>query len=176
MAAADMEGAAKLRGHVEVDETRIGGRQTVHHRRVFGDNKTIVMGMVERNGRLRAGPIPSVSTSVLEAHIHHNIEPGTIISTDEWSGYEHLASRGYTHGTVNHSADEYVKGIHHTNTIEGHWSLFKRAIRGTHVQISAKHLWKYAAEFAYRRNNRFSHQAMFTKLVDAFSLPRLQEN
>ena len=63
----------------------------------------------------------------------------------------------------------------HTNTIEGHWGHFKRAVRGTHVHISAKHMWKYVAEFTYRRNYRHSHQFMFDRLVAAFALPRLQD-
>jgi ISXO2-like transposase domain len=62
------------------------------------------------------------------------------------------------------------------NTVEGHRSLLKRAIKGTHVQISSKHAWKYIAEFSYRRNMRHSHWAMFNLLVQAFSLPRLQES
>ncbi len=73
---------------------------------------------------------------------------------------------------VNHDAKEYVRGIHHTNSIEGHWSLLKRAIKGTHVHISSKHAWKYIAEFSYRRNMRHSHWSMFNLLVHAFALPR----
>ena len=79
------------------------------------------------------------------------------------------------HEAVNHDAKEYVRGIHHTNSIEGHWSLLKRAIKGTHVHISSKHAWKYIAEFSYRRNMRHSHWAMFNLLVQAFALPRLIE-
>jgi transposase len=76
---------------------------------------------------------------------------------------------------VAHGADEWVKGIHHTNTIEGHWSQLKRSIRGTHIHVSPKHLWKYVSEFSYRRNFRDSHQGMFNRLVASFALPRLQE-
>lgn len=82
----------------------------------------------------------------------------------------------YTHGRVNHKAKEYVRGIHHTNTLEGHWSLLKRAIRGTHVHVSAKHLWKYVSEFSYRRNFRTSQEAMFNRLIWAISLPRLADD
>jgi transposase len=77
---------------------------------------------------------------------------------------------------VKHVTKEYVRGETHTNTIESHWSLLKRAIAGTHVHISEKHAWKYVAEFSYRRNMRHSHWAMFALLVQAFSLPRLVES
>ena len=68
---------------------------------------------------------------------------------------------------------EWRRGEHHTNSIEGHWSL--RAVCGTHVHISPKHAWKYISEFSYRHNMRHSHLAMFNVLVHAFSLPRLAD-
>jgi len=133
------------------------------------------MGFAERNGRLRAGPIADTTKARLEAHIVDNVEAGSTVSTDEYSGYSKLHETGYVHGMVDHRSKEYVNGIHHTNTLEGHWSLFKRAVRGTHVSISSKHMWKYVAEFSYRRNYRQSHRAMFGRLVSSFSLPRLAE-
>ena len=169
MAGADFKGS--LKGHVEIDETLIGGRQSRNARREEGTNKTIVMGIAERDGRIIAGPIDDASTATLQPVITDNVEPGTIVSTDEWPAYNGLASAGFRHGRVNHSVKEYVSGIHHTNTLEGHWSQLKRSIRGTHVHVSAKHLWKYVAEFSFRRNFRESHRGMFNRLVVSFSLP-----
>lgn len=177
MATAD--GSGKLSGHVEIDETVIGGKQSREDERRKGSNKTIVMGIVERDGTLRAGPIEDATMYTLETHIVHHVEPGSTISTDQHKGYLGLRHLGYEHGAVDHSIKEYVRTIrgiyHHTNALEGHWSLLKRAISGTHTSVSSKHLWKYVAEFSYRRNNRASHRAMFDRLVDAFSLPRLQD-
>ncbi len=101
------------------------------------------------------------------------------ISADEWDSYNDL-EYGYQLERVNHSKKEYCAafsfgGTNHTNTIEGHWGHFKRAVRGTHIHISAKHMWKYVAEFNYRRNYRNSHVAMFDRLVAACGLPRLQD-
>jgi transposase len=173
MASADYSGP--LSGHVEIDETRIGGKQTRYDRRRKGDNKTIVMGLVEREGKMRAGPIDDTTLANLDYIVTKNVVPGSTVSTDEWGGYNTLVERGYVHGRVNHSAEEWVRGIHHTNTIEGHWGHFKRAVSGTHVHISARHMWKYVAEFTYRRNFRHSHAAMFDRLVAACGLPRLQD-
>jgi transposase len=106
--------------------------------------------------------------------INENVEPGATISTDEsrvYSGLRH----GFQHGTVHHRSKEWVRGIHHVNGLESHWSLLKRAIRGTHIHISAKHSWKYISEFSYRRNMRHSHWAKFNLLVQAFALPRIQD-
>jgi transposase len=173
MTSADHSGP--LSGHVEIDETRVGGKQSRHDRRRKGDNKTIVMGIVERDGRMRAGPVDDLSGANLERIVSDNVEKGSAISTDEWTGYSRLGDLGFNHGRVNHSQEEWVNGIHHTNTLEGHWSQFKRSVKGTHVHISSKHAWKYVGEFTYRRNFRHSHREMFDRLVTSFSLPRLAE-
>lgn len=181
MASADYGGT--LGGHVEIDETFVGGKSKNRPRRQrtgkrgrdTSGNKTAVFGMVERGGRIVAGPVPDTSQFTLEPIILENIERGATISTDEHGGYVDLTRAGYDHGTVKHRAEEWVRGIHHVNTLEGHWGHFKRAVAGTHVSISSKHMWKYVSEFSYRRNYRKSHSEMFNRLVAAFSLPRLVE-
>jgi len=179
MATADYSGP--LSGHVEIDETHVGGKSKFKHRsQRFGKgggtkNKTIVFGMVERVGRIVAGPVPDTSQHTLEPIILENVERGATISSDDFTSYNDLRNSGFDHETINHRREEWRRGEHHTNTIEGHWGHFKRAIRGTHVSISGKHMWKYVSEFSYRRNFRHSHEAMFNRLVGAFSLPRLVE-
>jgi len=159
-------------GHVEIDETLVGGVAKGHKNR--NTNKTIVFGMLQRDGRLLAAPIPDVTIYTVEGIINENIPAGTKISTDESLAYSGL-KHAYNHGTVNHSQKEYVRGDDHVNSLESHWSLFKRAVKGTHVHISAKHSWKYVSEFSYRRNMRHSNSNMFNLLVHAFALPRLQD-
>jgi len=164
-----------LSGHVEVDETFIGGHQSRQDARGKGSNKTIVMGIKERNGRLRAGLVKNVFHKTLEPIIFKNVKIGSTLSTDEGYSIQRLGLT-YEHGRVNHSEKEYVNGKYHVNSLEGHWSLLKRSIKGTHVHVSAKHLWKYVSEFSYRHNMRKSHHAMFYRLVASFSLPRLIES
>jgi transposase len=173
MAQADDHGP--LSGHVEIDETYIGGKRSRRDRETKGDNKVIVMGMLQRDGSVRSGPIPDATQHTLEPIIYRHVQRGSTVSTDEWGGYNQLNQAPYQHGTVNHSAKEYVRGIHHVNSLEGHWARLKLSIRGTHVHVSAKHLWKYVCEFDYRRNMRHSHEEMFNRLVSSFSLPRLTE-
>jgi transposase-like protein len=176
MASADARGPIGGKGkHVEVDETLVGGKLRHHGKGKHRVNKTTVFGIIERDGRMVAGPVPDETKYTLEPIIRENVEPGTIVSSDGHYAYRDLGGE-YVHGYVDHSAKEYVRGIHHTNSIEGHWSLLKRAIKGTHVHVSTKHAWKYVAEFSYRRNMRHSHWAMFNLLVQAFSLPRLRES
>jgi len=128
------------------------------------------MGLVERGGRIVAGPIPDDTISTMEPIISQHVEIGSRIST---GSYSDLTKIGYKHETVNYSAMEYVRDDTHTNSLEGYWSLLKRSINGTHTHVSQKRLWKYVAEFSYRRNFRDSHLDMFNRLVASFSLPRV---
>jgi ISXO2 transposase-like protein/transposase-like zinc ribbon protein len=175
MASADFGGPLGGGGkHVEIDETVMGGYQSNRNRRRKGSNKSLVFGIVERDGMLRAGPIPDLSQNTLESIVREHVIEGTKISADEWDSYNDL-KYGFDLGRVNHSKKQWTWGEHHTNTIEGQWGHFKRAVLGTHVHISAKHMWKYVAEFTYRRNYRHSHMTMFDRLVAACGPPRLQD-
>lgn len=186
MASADDNGP--LTGHIEIDETFVGGKlRGKRGKGVKGGmkNKTVVFGMLQRDGSLRAGPVPDVRRETLVPIILQNVQRGSKISTDEANAYDGLKWTGpYTHFTVNHRSEEYVRKVglgpkmekYHVNSLEGFWGHFKKGVRGTNVQISAKHMWKYVAEYTYRYNTRATGpQAMFNRLVDAFALPRLTE-
>jgi transposase len=173
MGSADFGGPLGGEGkHVEIDETYFGGKQKRSEMKAKGSNKAVIFGMAERDGMLRVGPVPNNQRYTLQKAVRHNLKPGTVVTTDEWGGYTDLHLLGVKHETVKHGSKEYVRGIHHTNTIESHWGHFKRAVKGTHVSISAKHLAKYVAEFTYRRNFRNSHLNMFYRLISACGLPR----
>lgn len=175
MATADSSGKGPLSGHVEIDETFVGGKKHGKGRKAGMENKTVVFGMLERDGRVIAGPVPDRYKVTLEPIIKKNVERGSMVSTDEHGAYRDLAGIGFNHGTVNHAKEQYVDGITHTNSLEGHWGQLKRSIKGTHIHVSSKHLWKYVSEFSYRRNNRESQYAMFRKLVYSTALPRLAD-
>ena len=163
-----VDGDPPLSGHVEADETYIGGRRSGGKRGRGAPGKTIVFGMVERGGDVMTRVVPNVKRKTLERHILENIKAGSNISTDELSSYGKIARFGYDHGTVNHSADQWVDGIHHVNTAEGFWSRLKNSIKGTHIHVSAKHLPKYLGEFEYRFNMRHRPEAMFARLLLSF--------
>lgn len=102
MASADYKGP--LSGHVEVDETLVGGVAKGGAKR-SRTNKTTVFAMVERDGKMRAGPVPDASKFTLEPIIRENVLPGTVTSSDEHGAYNDLGN-GYDHGTVSHSAKD----------------------------------------------------------------------
>ena len=96
------------------------------------------------------------------------MEPGSTVSTDEWPSYKGLGKAGYDHTAVNHGREQYVAGVHHTNSLEGFWSQLKRSIRGTHVSVSAKHLPEVSGGVQFRYNLRHSPQVMFFRLLASF--------
>jgi len=137
---------------VEVDETYIGGVRKLKHGKF--DNKSVVFGMVERDGQARTFHVKSSGARVLLPVIIRDVAPNATIYSDEWNSYKSLPRYGYTHTTVNHSKLEYVRGIAHTNTIEGYWSQLKRSIDGTYHSVSPKYLQTYLNEFSFRYNLR----------------------
>jgi transposase len=164
-------GFEMLQGHVEADETYVGGYRPGKRGRGAG-GKTIVMGMQERGGRIHAETIPNVQKATLREVMLRNVEPGTTVSTDELYSYGLLTGDGYTHGRVKHSAKQYAQtgedGVkHHTNSIEGFWRLFKNSVRSTHIHVSDKYMERYLGEFMFRSNHRQMENAMFDLLIGA---------
>jgi transposase-like protein len=152
-------------GTVEVDETYIGGRAKGKRGR-GSDKKTPVVGLVEREGSVRAVVTENVKSSTVMPLIKDNVKEGSMIMTDEFVIYQSLTSSGYEHQTVNHGSKQYVEGIKHTNTIEGFWSQLKRSVNGTYHAVSPKYLQTYVDEFAYRYNQRKSESPLFFGLVE----------
>jgi len=165
---AEVDGDDGLSGHIEVDETYIGGKRSGGKRGRGAPGKTIVMGMVERNGDMITRVVPNVQRTTLERHILENVATGSRISSDELQSYAKLNRHGFQHRAVNHSAEEWARGSTHVNTAEGFWSRVKNSIRGTHVHVSAKHLPKYLGEFEFRFNMRRQPEAMFSRLLLSF--------
>ena len=159
-------GFEMMRGHVEADEAYIGGRRPIHQGR-RNTHKTVVMGIVERGGRTAAMTVPNAKTDSLRYNILWNVERGSKVSTDEWNAYNLLKRDGYDHGVVSHGKKEYVRGEHHTNSVESFWRLFKNSIRSTHIHVSPKYMDRYLKEFTFRSNHRQMQNAMFDLLIGA---------
>jgi transposase-like protein len=167
---AAVDGEEPLSGIVEVDETYVGGHRPGKPGRGAA-GKTIIVGMVERDGDVVTKVVPNVRKVTVEPLIEANVEKGSTVHTDELASYRGLTAKGYTHETVNHGAGEYVAGDSHVNTIEGYWSRLKNSIHGTHVHVSGKHLQKYAGEFEYRYNSRKQPRKMLAELLTTFPQP-----
>lgn len=172
----EVDGNPKLGGHVEIDETYVGGKPRGPMGRQIGprsrkhrpSRKQPVFGIVEREGRIMTQTVPNAHKKTLFPIIKDTVEPGSKISTDALRVYSHLSDEGYTHDSVDHQV-EYVNGDTHTNTLECFWSHFKCSVKGTHRAISRQHMNKYLGEFEYRFNRRhLSSCQMLDELLQAF--------
>lgn len=151
---------SKLGGEVEVDETFIGGKARNMHvskrkRRITGTgtkDKTAVMGILERGGKVRTTVVPNRKKRALQGEVRKHVEAGAALYSDALLSYEGLAS-DYAHQVVDH-ATQYVDGRVHTNGLENFWSLLKRGIAGTYVSVEPFHLFRYLDEQTFRYNNR----------------------
>jgi transposase-like protein len=155
----DSEGG-KLAGEVEIDETFIGGKARNMHKskreRVItgtgGTDKTVILGMVERGGKVKAMVVDSRRKKELQKQVREHVEAGTAIFSDELKSYDGLEV-DYQHAVINHAV-EYANGNIHTNTMENFWSLLKRGLHGTYISVEPFHLFRYIDEQAFRYNTR----------------------
>lgn len=161
------EDGGKLDGHIEADETFIGGKARNMHkakrdrlgisqsRSMAG--KTAVMGLLQRHGegasKVRTHVVSNRKKHQLEASITEHVEAGSHLYTDALRSYDRMAQRGYEHKVVDH-AERYVDGQIHTNGLENYWSLLKRALKGTYISVEPFHLFRYLDEQAFRYNHR----------------------
>lgn len=153
--AALKQGGGKLFGGgvVEIDETYIGGK---HVRKDGFRKKAPIMGMTERDGKIKAFAIPHRGTEVLLPTITEHVDKKARIMTDEARVYTKLPKVGFQWGSVKHGKKHWAHGDINTNSIESFWALFKRGHHGTYHSMSKKHLQKYVDEFVFRFNTRSS--------------------
>ena len=155
----------KLSGEVEADETFIGGKARNMHvaqrkRRITGTgtkDKTAVMGILERGGKVRTVVVPNRRRSALQGEIRKHVEAGAALYTDALLSYNGLEG-DYAHQVVDHAV-QYVDGRVHTNGLENFWSLLKRSISGTCISVEPFHLFRYLDEQSFRYNERKSTDA-----------------
>ena len=154
-----------LEGIVEVDETYVGGSlKNIHSKKKAAlkglDNKTMVFGAVQREGKVRVKVIPQTNLEHISKAIDEFVTPDSFMVSDEHHAYNKVGQK-FKHRKVNHRAKEYVRRediLIHTNNIEGYWNILKKQIDGIHHSVSPKHLQRYCNESAFRYNNRKTFQ------------------
>jgi len=145
---------------VEVDESFIGGKarnmhRNVHRRRIVQGgphDKTIVMGILERGGEVRAQVLPHRRKPLIQKEVRNHVAADSALMTDKLQSYDGLI-RDYCHYVIDH-AEAYVDGKVHTNGLENFWSLLKRGLKGTYISVEPFHLFRYLDEQTWRYNNR----------------------
>lgn len=155
------QGTELLDGVIECDESFVGGKNKNRHidkkvknsqGRSFKD-KTPVMGMLQRGGKLRAVVIADTSAQSIHNALFHNVKIGATIYSDEWLGYNGLKIY-YDHSIIDHNKKEFRNGDICTNAVENTWSGLKRTIIGRYHKVSKKHLQAYVDEVVFRYNHR----------------------
>jgi transposase len=158
-----------LSGDVEIDETSVRGKprykMTLSEAAVWREKQPKVLGMVERGGRVRVRVIPSRRGPALSTEVRANVNPTSIIYTDDWPAYKPLRREYLDHRVINHSAGLYVDRDIFTNTIEGFFGNLKTGMRGAYKHVSPKYLQSYLDEFAWRYNRRKRDKPMFELLL-----------
>jgi transposase len=164
---------------VEVDETYFGGAPRFRQRRQPGvkstqgrpgagdPQKTPIVGIVQRKGRVIAKATRDVKAETLMGMVTEHVLPESTIYTDEFRSYAGIEKlgQGYHHKRVHHSAKVYVMGDAHTNSVEGFWSLIKRGIGGVYHAVSQEYLQTYLDEYTYRYNRRDQGNLIFKSIL-----------
>ena len=138
---------------VEADETFIGRKPGRKKQRGFR-HKLAVMSLVERGGKVRSFHIDDVNANSLRKVLVTQVDRKSALMTDDSHLYKPVGKEFASHESVNHSEEEYVRGLAHTNTIEGYFSIFKRGMVGIYQHCSEQHLKRYLTEFDFRYSNR----------------------
>lgn len=163
-------GRDQLSGHVEVDETYVGGEEAGVHGRETR-SKSIVAVAAEMDGkgigRIRLQRVEDVSAASLVPFVEQAVAAGSVVHTDGWSGYATLGAKGYQHTVTNirrtgQLAHELLPRVHRVA------SLLKRWWLGIHQgAVRPDHLDYYLDEFTFRFNRRTSRSRgkLFYRLV-----------
>ena len=150
-----------LKGIIEMDETYIGGKPGFNElsKPGRGSDKLPVVGMIERGGNVKTQVIPekdkTLNFKTLESIVKKNIDTvKSVLITDDFKSYRPMKNLVLAHPVINHSQGYVREKVIHTNTIEGFWSLLKRAWYGSHHHYSKDNAHLYVGETAYKANNR----------------------
>jgi len=159
----ELEGG-KLKGEIELDEAYFGGRRKGKRGRGAA-GKSVVFGLLERDGRVYTKVVEHVSAEELMTHIKQRTRKGSVYYTDAFRGYRSLKRYG-KHHTVNHTkslVDKRTKN--HINGIEGFWSYAKHVLYN-YRGVSKYHFPMYLKEIEYRFNHR--HENLFKNFMKVY--------
>lgn len=155
------QGNTLLKGILEADEVWIGGRRRSSNR---FRNKTPVLGVVERKGKIRMLALDDVATARdVTEFLANNALVGSTLNTDESHLY-HRASKVYKRQMVAHGRWQFVDGDIYTNSIEGAWTILKGEIGATHRSVTKDYLQLYINEMVWKYNHR--NEVLFPLLID----------
>ena len=153
------EEISPFEGVVELDESYFGARRVRGKRGRGASGKTIVFGLLKREGNIYTEIIPDCSKATLQGIIRGHIELDSVINTDGWRGYDGLVDLGFNkHLRVNHGNNEFACGDRHINGIESFWGYAKKRLikfNGIDKKMFYLHLKETEYRFNHRHNNLY---------------------
>ena len=169
-----------LQGVIEADESYIGGSLVNKHEklklerryyRAGKEHKTPVLGMLERKGKIIVKVLDKAWGKEIKPIMKKLIDPKSELVTDGFGGYKDLGEHFKKHVILNHSKNIRRIGKYHTNTIEGFWSMFKRAIMGQYHKITTEYLQEYINEMTFKYNNRNNEKTFDVLIMNCLTNP-----
>lgn len=172
----------ELQNLIEMDESYVGGKPRKKNKKVAanipilstvetknkrgrGTNKTPVVGIVERNGKIVLKVVEKLTSRNLVKMLKNNVNTeNSLVMTDEYRPYRKFEDI-VEHLSIDHSKGEFKRGIVHLNTIEGFWTIVKNSIRGSYKSLSKKYLPFYLVQAQYIYNHRNYRGDLFRKFI-----------
>ena len=155
----ECERVSPFAGELEADESYFGPRRIRGKRGRGASGKTIVFGLLKRGESVYTEIVPDASRATLQAIIRGKADPGAIVHTDGWRGYDGLVDLGFDkHFRVHHAYNEFARGSNHVNGIESFWSFAKRRLQqfnGIAKHTFYLHLKETEFRFNQRHNNLY---------------------
>src|SRR3989344_746962 len=146
----ELEGR-RLSGAIEIDDAYFGGKRKGKRGRGAA-GKSVVLGLLERNGKVYTKVVEILTAPHLMEIIRAKTRKGSVYHTDTFTSYNSLKQFG-KHLKVNHSKTLVDKRHHHINGIEGFWSYAKHKLYN-YRGVSKSNFPLYLKEMEYRYNHR----------------------
>lgn len=152
-----------LKGIVEVDESYIGGtlenkhfhkKKKRNYHKSGMEHKKPILGMIERKGKVIAKVLDKAHGKTIKPILKDLITPTSTVVTDGFGGYYGISNYFEGHIILNHTKHVRKINNYHLNTIEGFWTMIKRAMIGQYHKITAKYLQSYIDEITFKYNYR----------------------
>ena len=153
-----------LSGEIELDESYFGARRVRGKRGRGAKGKTIVFGLLKRNGRVITQVVENCSKDELLPIIRGKILSDSTVYTDGFKSYDSLVTLGYKHYRIYHSKDEFARGKNHVNGVESFWAYAKH--RMTKFKgFSKEYFILHLKESEFRFNNRDKDLDQLSSLI-----------
>jgi len=147
------------KGEVEIDESYFGARRVRGVRGRGARGKTIVFGLIKRQGKVYTQVVKNCSAKELIPIIENKVNKDSTVYTDTFRTYDGLVNFGYKkHYRIKHGENEFAKGRNHVNGIENFWGIAKTRLskfRGMHKSTFYLHLKETEFRFNYRKEDLY---------------------